>query len=116
MPKQPTDPAAIARTARDAVEALNHATGLANIPAPATSATTQALLSLVQRLPQTVEQLADAVLFQAKRDGIRMDDGSDPIEAAIQVRAALLDARCELGAAADSIQRAASHLFHMAAK
>ncbi len=115
MPKQP-DPAKIARTARDAVEQLNHATATPDIPAPIISATTQAVLSLLQHLPQTIEQLNWALAARQRSYEIRTDNGTDPAAAVREVDEAMRATVGALEAASSALQRAATPLFSMAAK
>ncbi|MFF2612666.1 hypothetical protein [Kitasatospora sp. NPDC058046] len=115
MPRK-TDPAAVARTARNAVEKLNHATLAAGIPAPVVSSATQAVLGLVQHLPQTLDQLGGAIQARHREGRIHMDDGTDPAAAALEITAALGDAVRALEQAATAIQRASGPMFHMAAK
>ena len=113
----PVDPTKQAYVARDAIEKINHATlNQKQLPAPVISSTVQALLQTVQRLPQGLEQLAWQIRQRQTEDAIRMDDRSDSAAAVRDVDRALADAVHHLDAAAQAIQRAASPLFHMAAK
>ncbi|KIQ67035.1 hypothetical protein TR51_06510 [Kitasatospora griseola] len=107
----------LARDARDLIEHINRATaGPVDIPAPQISATTQALLSLVQRLPQAIEQLGWALDRQARADAIRMDNGTEPEAAVATVKNALADTVSALNETAEHLQHAATPLFSMAAK
>lgn len=113
MPK--LDPTKAARTARDAIETLNHATITQPIPAPIISSTVQTLISLLGHLPQGLEQLGWALAERQRAEAIRMDDSNDPAAPVAEVTAALQDTVRHLIAAQAALQRAASPLFGMAA-
>ncbi|MDH6122002.1 CHASE3 domain sensor protein [Kitasatospora sp. GAS204A] len=114
MPK--TDPAKAARDAAEAIRKLNHATLNNAVSAPMVSSITQALLQLVDRLPQTLEQLGQQLKQRQAEDAIRMDTGEKPADAVADVLAALEDALLDLGDLSNALHRAASPLFHMAAR
>ncbi|MFD4394694.1 hypothetical protein [Kitasatospora sp. NPDC058478] len=116
MPKRSTDPTVAARTARDAVEKLNHATAETGIPAPVISATTQTVLNLLQHLPQALEQLTWEIAARQRANEIRMDDGTDPADAVREVDEAMRATVRALQVAATRLQRAATPLFHMATR
>lgn len=116
MPKRTATPDEIARQIRDLVEQLNHATLTTDITAPRISATVQALLSALQHLPQTLDQLDAALTAQARADNIRMDNGDEPTAAVRTTRVALASTKHRIESATDQLQRAATPLFSMAAK
>ncbi|MDT0449964.1 hypothetical protein [Streptomyces hesseae] len=108
-------PGRIAGDAADLIQALNHATfSPSALPyPPLVSETAQAVVRLVDRIPQSLEQLTAAVRLHAATGLIRMDDGIDPTEAAGQVIEALNEAVHAAGKLSGSLHRAASVLFSM---
>lgn len=78
-----TDPAMLVRQARDLIEEFNRVLldDAQNLSAPELSATTQALKSLVDRLPQAFEQTADVLAMLAADDKITIEQGDPKTEA-----------------------------------
>lgn len=116
MPKTP-EPRAIARKASSAIRELNHATlDPSSMPyAGEISHTVLALIELVDRLPQALNQLAAGLHAIEQRDGIRLDHDGDvhaEVQAAVQ---ALQDAREALPAVSKALGEASAPLFHMGA-
>lgn len=110
------NPALAVRKARDQIEHLNHLTLDADLTAPQISEAVQALISMVERLPQAVEQLAGALERQGKLGTIRMDNGSDPTESCTEAINALAYAQADLDHTADSLRQAGHALWNMAHK
>jgi hypothetical protein len=111
-----TDPSKAARDAAEAIRKLNHATLNQKVPAPVISSIAQALCGLVDRMPQTFEQLGHQLKQRRAEDAIRMDTGENPAAAVVEAMVALDDAVQHLAAVSRSLHLAASPLFHMAAK
>ncbi|MFD4996958.1 hypothetical protein [Streptomyces buecherae] len=114
MPKTKT-PAQLAGTAAEAIRALNHVTlNSKALPYPPhVSETVQALVAMVDRLPQALQQISGAVRRHAEHGLIRMDDGTDPAKAAGEVSSYLADAIDDVDKLSVSLHVAASVLFHM---
>ena len=98
MTTRKPDPAKTAREAAEAIRQLNHDTlNAKEMTAPEIHDTVRALVGLVDRLPQTFEQLAGHLSKQHDAGQTRMEDGRDPMEpvASIHMRlsqaAALLE-------------------------
>lgn len=112
-----TDPVEVVREGAEAMRAYNHLTiekgGFES--APRVSAAVQALVTMVQRMPQGLEQTRWAVGRFAAGGQIRMDDGSEPAEAAEQVEKILGAAEKQAQALAATLEQAAGVLFHMGA-
>ncbi|MFG3512175.1 hypothetical protein [Streptomyces bobili] len=114
MPK-PKTPAQIAGAAAEEIRALNHVTldpKSLRYP-PHVSETAQALVQMIDRLPQALLQVSEAVRRHASQRLIRMDDGTDPAKAADEVMNNLADAIRDVGQLSTSLHFAASVLFHM---
>ncbi|MFD7527849.1 MULTISPECIES: hypothetical protein [unclassified Streptomyces] len=75
-----TVPAKLARQARDLIEAFNHVVldEAKSLLAPTLSEDTQALRSLVDRLPRAFEQTAEVLEMLAANDKIMLEQGRDP--------------------------------------
>jgi hypothetical protein len=80
-------PADLVRRARDLIEEANRAVldDGASLTAPRIHDTARTLMSLVERLPQALDQLATFVEWRAEQGAIVMDTGQDPAEAAAGV-------------------------------
>jgi hypothetical protein len=111
-----TDPAKAARDAAETIRKLNHATLNQQVPAPVLSSTAQALCALVDRLPQTLEQISAQLKQRHAHGEIRMDTGENPAAAVAETTVALEDTVQHLADVSRSLHLAASPLFHMAAK
>lgn len=98
-----------AQSAALAIREINHETfDSRSLPfPPMVSEIVQPLVSMLDRLPQTLEQLAVVVRRQQAAGLIRMDDGTDSEEAATSVVR-------QLGAASEALQEG-SQLLHRAA-
>lgn len=91
--QQTTTPYAAASTASEAIRRLNHATlNTAEMTAPEISSTVRALSEMVERLPQTFEQLARHLEKQQAADAVRMEDGRDSAAPVAEVLTALRQA------------------------
>lgn len=111
----PNSTARLAADAATAIGEINHTTfspDALRYP-PQVSEVTQPLATLVGRLPQTVDQLASAVRRHLSAGLIRMDDGTDSGEAAEEALRHLGEAQDCVRAFSDSLDKAASILFHM---
>ncbi|MFF3159160.1 hypothetical protein [Streptomyces sp. NPDC057910] len=73
----------------------------------------QPLAVMIDRLPQTLDQLSAAIRRHLAEGMIRMDDGTDPGSAAAEVLRHLGEADDKARALSDSLHKAASTLFHM---
>ncbi|QHC26403.1 hypothetical protein [Streptomyces sp. GS7] len=107
-----------ARHAADAAAAIreiNHGTfGREALPfPPQVSEVAQPLAVMVDRLPQTFDQLSAAVRRHLSAGLIRMDDGTEPDQAAKEVLQHLGDAQDSVRALSDSLHKGAAVLFHM---
>jgi hypothetical protein len=110
----PNPSARQASNAAAAIREINHETfDKRALPyPPMVSEIVQPLVTMLDRLPQTLEQLARAV-HRHQADGlIRTDDGSDPDEAAAYAIRYLGQANEILQEGSKSLHRAASLLFH----
>lgn len=110
-------PPALATEAAEAIRALNHLTiGLDHKgyehPAEA-GATAYALRTLAERLPQTLDQLSTALVRFANEDAIRMDDGTDPIQAVAECTGRLAVARPILGQLIAELATVSARTSHM---
>jgi hypothetical protein len=108
------DPAKLARQARDLIEddnrvLLDDANALS---APALSEATQALKSLVDRLPQAFEQTGDVLEMLASQDRITMEQG-DPRSEAATTAAELRAVAADTEQLAKDLSHPASALFLM---
>lgn len=77
------------------------------------SDTALALNALVERLPQSLAQLATALRGMEERREIRMDDGTDPGERVSEVLRALLNAQEGLAVVRGALSAATGPLSHM---
>lgn len=79
-----TDPAKLARQARNLVTEFNRVLldDAKELSAPALSEATQGLKSLVERLPQAFEQTADVLALLAKSDKVTVEQGDVKTEMA----------------------------------
>ena len=79
MSTKKPDPTSAARQAARAIRQLNHDTlNIGEMTAPEISSTVQELIEMIDRLPQTFEQLASHLEKQRAAGRIRMEDGRDP--------------------------------------
>jgi len=116
VPQQQT-PTELVRAARDHIQALNHTTmRLESMPyAGEISSTVQALIDLVDRLPQSLDQLGVGLREIEKRDGIRLDHDASVRQEVQLAMEGLEEARKALGPVSVALQKAAGPLFHMGA-
>ncbi|MER6218255.1 hypothetical protein ABT213_29915 [Streptomyces sp. NPDC001674] len=113
---QPTDPSAPARDAANAVQLLNrHLMDAKSVSAPELSAMLQALIALVDRMPQSLSHLSRHLVREQKAERVRMDDRSAPEKAAMWVETFLTDAEADLADVAKSLHAAGSLLAKMGA-
>ncbi|MFF5860771.1 hypothetical protein ACFY8B_35135 [Streptomyces sp. NPDC012751] len=110
-----TDPAKLVRQARDLIEEFNRVVldDAKDLSAPALSEATQALKSLVDRLPQAFEQTADVLEMLAANDKITMDQGRNPKDEAATTSAELRTVAADSEKLAKSLANPASALFLM---
>ncbi|MFB6518727.1 hypothetical protein [Streptomyces sp. NPDC056401] len=109
-------PSQHAVAAADAIQLLNRSLlDTKDISAPEISATVQAVIRLVDRMPQALSHLSARLVREQKAERIRMDDGSDPAKAAMWVETFLTDAETDVVDAAKSLHAAGSLLFKMGA-
>jgi hypothetical protein len=110
-----TDPAKLARQARDLIEEFNRVVldDAKDLSAPALSKATQALKSLVDRLPQAFEQTADVLEMLAAKDKITMEQGRDPKAEAATTAAELRTVAADSERLAKGLANHASSLFLM---
>lgn len=111
------EPRQHARDAAAAIRELNHTTlSLESMPyAGEVSATVLALIELVDRLPQALDQLEAGLLSLERRGQIRLDHDADlrgEVAAAVK---GLRDARTGLGGVSKALGEASAPLFHMGA-
>jgi hypothetical protein len=116
MPAQP-EPRQLAREAAEKIRQLNHATlDPASLPyAGEVSATVLALIELVDRLPQTLDQLKAGLRTVEARDGIRLDHDGDLTAEVNAAAKGLSDASAALDAVSKALGEASAPLFHMGA-
>ncbi|MEK8141702.1 hypothetical protein NKH18_01000 [Streptomyces sp. M10(2022)] len=108
------DPAKLVRQARDLIEEFNRVVldDAKDLSAPALSEATQALKSLVDRLPQAFEQTADVLELLAAGDRVTVEQGDPKTEVATtaaELRAVAADSE----QLAKSLSHPASALFMM---
>ncbi|MFK4070430.1 hypothetical protein [Streptomyces sp. NPDC029674] len=108
------DPATLVRQARDLIEEFNRAVldDRNDLSAPALSEATQALKSLVERLPQAFEQTADVLELLAKNNKVTVEQG-DPKEEVATTAAELRTVAAGSKQLAKSLANPASALFLM---
>ncbi|MET8296372.1 hypothetical protein ABZW02_20195 [Streptomyces sp. NPDC005180] len=107
-------PSGYAITAAEGVRALNHLLiDNRSIPAPELSATVQALIVLMDRLPQALGHLSAHLVREQAAARVRMDNDSDPAAAVLQVDTALTDAETDLADVTAHLRTAGSLLFAM---
>ncbi|MDH6110189.1 hypothetical protein P3T36_004879 [Kitasatospora sp. MAP12-15] len=128
MTAEKPDPVKIAYEAAEAIRQLNHVTLNECLPAPRISATMQALVVMLDRLPQLFEQLAHQLQQRQAEGKVVMDTREDPAIVVAEVLAQLADAKAiaepahysaygtPAGALSKTVHAAASSLFSMAAK
>ncbi|MFC9735033.1 hypothetical protein ACFWGM_16790 [Streptomyces roseolus] len=109
-----TDPAKLARQARDLIEEYNRVLlDDANaLSAPGLSEATEALKSLVDRLPQAFELTADVLEMLAAKGRITIEQGVPQAEAATTA-AELRAVAAGTEKLAKDLSHPASALFHM---
>jgi hypothetical protein len=108
-------PSEISSAAAEEIRALNHRTGNPKaFTEPADVANTAShLATLLERLPQALQQM-DAGLTQLEQTtGIRMDTGTAPEEAVDLARSYLRAAREGLGGVLNDLRCASAELSHM---
>ncbi|MEU7151144.1 hypothetical protein AB0B15_24435 [Streptomyces sp. NPDC045456] len=110
-----TDPAKLARQARDLIEEFNRVVlaDAKGMSAPALSEATQALKSLVDRLPQAFEQTADVLELLAANDKIALEQGRAPKAEVATTAAELRTTAADSEQLAKSLANPASALFLM---
>ncbi|MFF1545970.1 hypothetical protein [Streptomyces sp. NPDC058291] len=110
-----TDPAKLARQARDLIEEFNRVVleDAKDLSAPALSEATQALKSLVERLPQAFEQTADVLELLATNDKVTVEQGHDPKDEVATTAAELRTVAADSEKLAKSLANPASALFLM---
>ncbi|WP_030390470.1 hypothetical protein [Streptomyces sp. NRRL S-241] len=108
-------PGELATEAAEAIRALNHRTlDKASYENPAeVGAAAYALRMLVERLPQTLDQLRTGLLWFGAENTIRMDDGTDPRDAVAECSASLLVARQHLQGLLDELALVSARTSHM---
>jgi len=122
------DAADSARIAAEAIRQLNHDTlNVKEMTAPEISRVVSSLAELVDRLPQTFDQLADHLKRQLAADAVRMEDERDPAAPVDQVLTGLRDAAAlaapanrdawgdPAGAFSKAVHEASGWLFNMGA-
>ncbi|MFI9630482.1 hypothetical protein [Streptomyces sp. NPDC052042] len=109
-----TDPAKLARQARDLIEDLNHVVldDARTLSAPQLPETIQALKQLVERLPQAFEQTADVLELLAKNGKVTIEQGDVNTEVATTT-AALRTVAADSEQLGKSLANPASALFLM---
>lgn len=93
MGKRKPEPVKTAREAAEAIRQLNHDTlNIGEMSAPEISSTVRALIDMVDRLPQTFEQLAGHLEKQQAAGRVRMEDGRDAAPPVTEVVSRLREA------------------------
>ncbi|MFJ3699540.1 hypothetical protein ACIPW9_36360 [Streptomyces sp. NPDC090052] len=112
---QDRGPAQHSDDAAEAVRQLNHATlSTSAYPYPGeASKTVLGFIDMLNRLPQSLDQLAAGLRALEGRGGIVMDDGSEVSEQVSIVLRSLLNAKEALSTARGALQEASTPLFHM---
>ncbi|AXE23547.1 hypothetical protein C0216_08795 [Streptomyces globosus] len=107
-------PSGYAATAADGIRALNHTLINAKaVPAPELSATVQALITLLDRLPQALSSISTHLVREQKAERVRMDNATDPAAAVIDVDTHLTDAEADLADVTAHLRQAGALLFAM---
>ncbi|WP_331717668.1 hypothetical protein OG264_39575 (plasmid) [Streptomyces xanthophaeus] len=108
-------PGELATEAAEAIRALNHRTlDKASYENPAEAgAAAYALRMLVERLPQTLDQLRTGLLWFGAENTIRMDDETDLRDAVAECSASLLVARQHLRGLLDELALVSARSSHM---
>jgi hypothetical protein len=108
-------PGQLAGDAAEAIRALNHRTldrkGYSAPPAVGEAA--YAIRTLIERLPQSLDQMATALTWFGAEDAIRMDDGTDPHQAVAECAAAIAVGRQHLAQLLDELAVVSSRTSHM---
>lgn len=108
-------PTQLASEAAEAVRALNHRTldpKSFDQPGDA-SDVADAVRTLTERLPQLLTQLGAGLARFDETQAIRMDDGSDPVTAVAECKAALDTARAQLIAVTSTLGIVTARASHM---
>lgn len=108
-------PATIAHQLAEEARALNHRTldpAVYGQPGDV-SETVYALRTVVERLPQALQQAAAGLRRLDGAGGIRMDDGTEAVTAVATAVAALQEATAALWPVQEAMGRAAGPLSHM---
>ncbi|MFD8516550.1 hypothetical protein ACFV27_37100 [Streptomyces antimycoticus] len=111
-------PAEIAHEIAKQTRALNHRTldpAVFGQPGDV-SEVVGALRTVVERLPQALQQAAAGLRRHDGAGGIRMDDGADPAVAAGTVLAAIEDAQGALWTVQEALVEASGPLSHMSGR
>jgi ectoine hydroxylase-related dioxygenase (phytanoyl-CoA dioxygenase family) len=110
-----TDPAKLVRQARDLIEEFNRVVldDAKDLSAPALSEATQALKSLVERLPQAFEQTADVLEMLAAGDKVTVEHGRDSKSEVATTATELRGVAADSEQLAKSLANPASALFLM---
>lgn len=107
-------PQAIAESGSEEIRALNHRARPSAFKQPAdVYSVTESLATLIDRLPQALQQLGQTVQMFQVRQAIRMDDGSDPAQRVAEALAGLADAQRGLMAVQEAMRRANGTLAGM---
>lgn len=109
------DPQTIAHAAAEEVRALNHSTLAPDAFATPSDVSSAAdgIATLLQRLPQTLDQIGAALSRFEGKQAIRMDDGTNVGEQVALVLQAVQTAQAGLGMAESAFRGAAGPLSHM---
>jgi hypothetical protein len=109
------EPRQIAYAAAEEIRALNHRTlDPKAMPNPGDVAgTIEGLHALLQRLPQAIEQLQQALQGMGDRQEVRMDNGSDPSESVLAACRGLWEAEERARGAESALQAVVNQVSHM---
>lgn len=114
-------PEQLARDAAEAIRALNHRTidsftdsDVYAVP-PTVGETALQLKTLLERLPQSLDQMSSGLSYLAAAGKIRMDDGTDPVTATAECVTAVNVANQHLNEALVELRLIASRTSHMGA-
>ncbi|MCQ1582603.1 hypothetical protein [Streptomyces parvus] len=110
-------PGQLATEAAEAIRALNHRTIDAESyeTPPSVGEAAYGLRTLIERLPQSLEQMESELLRFGSTDFVRMDDGSDPTYAVAECVSALAAARPLLAQLLAEIRIVSARTSHMGA-